>query len=615
MNPSNLSPNATWRQSSHDRLRGQKQDTNGFSLKKWQKIQETANKLRKDSRDEIRAKSPQLEIEIQNTRKKIVLCFDGTGNKFHGDSSDSNILKIFRMLDRSGGALHYYQPGIGTYVNTSSLSYTGSWARLKNWYEKTKDSAVGTSFDKHVVGGYKFLMQYYSEGDDIYMFGFSRGSYTARFLAEMLDWMGLVTHGNEEMVQFAWRTFAKWKSINGDDDASMKARKKAYEFMVSFRETFSRPVRRIRYLGLFDTVNSVPRFETAMMSRKHMPFSAKSSAKMICHAVAIDERRAKFRSDLISWEGNPKKQNDVASSIRPRRHSMWFHETNRYKPKKRTQTNGHKHSDRNSRRYRANFHSRSRSPTGNSICSSANSVHFDDGFESSDGDEEDQDIQEVWFPGGHADIGGGWALDEDETPLSHVPLVWIVREARKSGLDFDEEKMKSLGCYNEISELGQDLPTVEISGEKHGDVIEEKHDPFRHKLHQAHAGKIHDCLAYNQGLTRLSVLNWKMMEWIPFRRMDLTNDGSWKPVRWPLPRGEVRDMPDKAKVHSSAIKRMQNDAAYRPGNLILGGGGVGAKKAPPEAGIGEWVIIAEEGDHVGECFVRKEKKCHLKSDE
>jgi uncharacterized protein (DUF2235 family) len=42
--------------------------------------------------------------------KKLVLCFDGTGNKFHGDDSDSNILKIFRMLDRTADdQYHYYQ--------------------------------------------------------------------------------------------------------------------------------------------------------------------------------------------------------------------------------------------------------------------------------------------------------------------------------------------------------------------------------------------------------------------------------------------------------------------------------------------------------------------------
>jgi uncharacterized protein (DUF2235 family) len=168
------------------------------------------------------------------------------GNQFHGDSSDSNILKIFRMLDRSQGhGLHYYQPGIGTYVATAQLSARGSWEKLKNWYVKMKDSAVGTSFADHVVGGYKFLMQYYSPGDNIFMFGFSRGSYTARFLAEMIDWVGLITHGNEEMIQFAWRTFSKWKAMDSHSLEARRKQKKAYEFLVSFRETFSRPVRRI----------------------------------------------------------------------------------------------------------------------------------------------------------------------------------------------------------------------------------------------------------------------------------------------------------------------------------------------------------------------------------
>lgn len=41
--------------------------------------------------------------------KKLVLCFDGTGNKFQGTSADSNILKIYRMLDREDGGFYYYQ--------------------------------------------------------------------------------------------------------------------------------------------------------------------------------------------------------------------------------------------------------------------------------------------------------------------------------------------------------------------------------------------------------------------------------------------------------------------------------------------------------------------------
>lgn len=60
----------------------------------------------------------------------------------------SNILKIYRMLDRNGDdQFHYYQPGIGTYVvqANSSMSTTGRIGRIKHWYAKAKDSAVGKS--------------------------------------------------------------------------------------------------------------------------------------------------------------------------------------------------------------------------------------------------------------------------------------------------------------------------------------------------------------------------------------------------------------------------------------------------------------------------------------
>lgn len=52
---------------------------------------------------------PSSNDRAKNPRK-LVLCFDGTGNKFHGDDSDSNILKIFRMLNREADdQYHYYQ--------------------------------------------------------------------------------------------------------------------------------------------------------------------------------------------------------------------------------------------------------------------------------------------------------------------------------------------------------------------------------------------------------------------------------------------------------------------------------------------------------------------------
>jgi hypothetical protein len=110
---------------------------------------------------------------------------------------------------------------------------------------------------------------------------------------------------------------------------------------------------------------------------------------------------------------------------------------------------------------------------------------------------------------------------------------------------------------------------------------------------------------FNQGLPHMSVISWRIMEWLPFRRMDLQEDGSWKPICWPLPRGEVRDVPLDAEIHVSAIRRMQADPKYRPGNVILGGGGRGVRVAPESYGMGDWVVLKNEGDGVRETYVRK----------
>lgn len=86
--------------------------------------------------------------------------------------------------------------------------------------------------------------------------------------------------------------------------------------------------------------------------------------------------------------------------------------------------------------------------------------------------------------------------------------------------------------------------------------------------------------------------------------MDLQPDGSWRPIRFPLPLGEPRDAPFGAKIHVSAIKRMQANPSYRPGCIIVGGGGRGTKVAPKEMGMGQWRVLRGEGDPVQEVYVR-----------
>ncbi|KNG85718.1 hypothetical protein ANOM_006735 [Aspergillus nomiae NRRL 13137] len=604
--------------------------------------------------------------------KQFVLCFDGTGNKFCGDKSDSNVLKIFRMLDRSKShQFHYYQPGIGTYVTSKSLSSSGRFHRIRSAYLKAKDSAVGSSFADHVMGGYKFLMRYYAPGDEIYFIGFSRGSYIARFLAEMLDFIGLLEAGNEELIRFAWKTFAKWqKRRNTKGDTA--EREKLFQYMKAFRETFSRPITRIKFMGLFDTVNSVPAFESAWMQRSKFPYTARSSAKVIRHAVGIDERRAKFRQDLIS---------EVRPCCEEKKSSHWKRHLPRlhHAPEKSDDVpeivinGGDNEDDPNQQRhgetesmyrsvrssnqsvYSANHRYRARpqpsqrklslavpgatAPTDDraSINSDYSDIslqvpHEHIGAENYDEDEDSpQDIQEVWFPGGHADIGGGWQQEPDEWPLSHAPLVWMVQEARRAGLQFDPAKMEHFQCLEEYDEdyspirenMHWDLntsayqdghPLRPIASQQlathvaavYGDGIQATNDSgstFLTPLKESCLAPIHDCLQLGNGLPPLSVLTWRMMEYLPFRRMDLQKDGSWKPIRWPLPCGEVRDIPNNAQIHVSAIRRMHMDENYRPGNLIVGGGGRGVRRASPDHGIGKWALKGHQGDIVREVYV------------
>lgn len=61
-------------------------------------------------------------------------------------------------------------------------------------------------------------------------------------------------------------------------------------------------------------------------------------------------------------------------------------------------------------------------------------------------------------------------------------------------------------------------------------------------------------------------------------------------------------MPSGALVHHSVIKRMQADPNYRPGNLIVGGGGRGCRKAPDKYGMGDWTVAGHEGDPCSEVY-------------
>ena len=273
-------------------------------------------------------------------------------------------------------------------------------------------------------------------------------------------------------------------------------------------------VRRIRFLGLFDTVNSVPKFEAAWMKRSKYPYTARSSAKVIRHAVAINERRAKFRQDLItsgqlekqasclqglhrydtgigsphlqsSPEIHPKDQEDGVEATQhpplpvinlPAREER----KEDFQDTQSVHDNMDAHSElaapvltrstehlaqpvmnrstedlQQSQRHDLNVpatngdirresmaepmmatsmadirnHAASQSPKHahpfhtNSSHPHPAFPHKPEHLRGFSTQKKPQDIEEVWFPGCHADIGGGWAKAEGEKwQLSHMPL-------------------------------------------------------------------------------------------------------------------------------------------------------------------------------------------------
>lgn len=167
---------------------------------------------------------------------------------------------------------------------------------LRQKLSKLLDQAIGHTFDQHVIAGYRFIMRFYDEGDQIFVFGFSRGAFTARFLARMITTIGMLSKGNEEMVPFAYKAYKDYETGRGARTAE-----EHQKYMEHFKRTFGRVNAKVHFLGLFDTVNSVGNFDIPFKRPRYLP-TVLGTAEHIRHAVSIDERRLKFKPALLNQD-------------------------------------------------------------------------------------------------------------------------------------------------------------------------------------------------------------------------------------------------------------------------------------------------------------------------
>lgn len=272
--------------------------------------------------------------------RNLVVCCDGTWNtpdQTDGDlPAPTNVVRLRNALsekDAAGGEqLAYYHPGVGS---------------EGNWWQKLKGGSVGDGLDANIQSAYRWLCQNWKAGDRIFLFGFSRGAYTARSLAGFLCRCGLLDLAGLSEAE-------GWKRIGKAFDKGYRGRKD--DWVGAWPLALSAPQTRVDFLGVWDTVGALGIPDNLAIlnllddRRKYAFHDTELGAGVLQarHAVALDERRASFAPTL--WTGV----------------------------------------------------------------------------------ENDPRVKQLWFPGVHGDVGGGYS----RTGLSDGGLQWMIEEARAEGLVF-----------------------------------------------------------------------------------------------------------------------------------------------------------------------------------
>lgn len=240
--------------------------------------------------------------------KRLVVCCDGTWQSLDNDWP-TNVQRIAQFVQptANGGEgnqgitqIVYYDSGVGT--GNAIDKYTGGM--------------FGDGLDVDIRQAYRFLSLNYEEGDEIYLFGFSRGAYTVRSLAGLIYACGLISRTRISAIKRAMDLYRD-SNVKPSDDECVNFRKDCSGLSGSNRPS-------IRFLGCWDTVGSlgipdrVPFLPIDDIVNEKYEFHDLKLGRHIQtarHAVAIDEGR-----DVFSVSNMKKSENNENQDVL----EMWF---------------------------------------------------------------------------------------------------------------------------------------------------------------------------------------------------------------------------------------------------------------------------------------------------
>jgi len=208
--------------------------------------------------------------------KRIAFCADGT---WDSAAKHTNVYKFYKALLTCGDQIPLYDDGVGADGNP---------------IVKLVGGAFGTGLWKKIKDGYSKISHVYEAGDQVFLFGFSRGAFTARSLAGMIAASGLPTKNfTDDMVEKAFDAYRD--KVNREE----KLKGLANCAMDNNPD--------IRMVGVWDTVGSlgIPSAIGAIdpIAYGFLDTCLNSKIRNAYHALAIDERRAQFPPTL--WSGQP----------------------------------------------------------------------------------------------------------------------------------------------------------------------------------------------------------------------------------------------------------------------------------------------------------------------
>jgi uncharacterized protein (DUF2235 family) len=252
-------------------------------------------------------------LKPPHRRRRLIVCCDGTWNRSDAKNI-TNVEKIARTIqtdpEACGGVMQLVE-----YVSGVGVGYTVDRI-LGGW--------LGAGVFSNVRAAYRFLALNYEPGDEIYLFGFSRGAYTARSVAGMIGAVGLMTRKSMVQGHFA-EALERYRS----HDRGANPEDAEYDSLKAFRDACCHLDAPITFLGVFDTVGALGVPTVIRTDHQFHDVKLGPAVRLARHAVAIDERRRPFAPCLWSVPDDAPSEIMVTSATGktvavPRVKQVWF---------------------------------------------------------------------------------------------------------------------------------------------------------------------------------------------------------------------------------------------------------------------------------------------------